>query len=56
MSAENSSTHTHLCARCNQQFECDGDECEQFHFSTCPNCKPNLDSDAPAATARATGG
>jgi hypothetical protein len=44
--------HTHLCRNpeCNRAFDCDGDDCEQFHFSTCPDCRrPKVEPDAPPA-------
>jgi hypothetical protein len=40
-------THTHLCQECNLQFQCDGEDCEPFHFSVCPVCVLVIKPDAP---------
>ena len=50
MSEGDSNTHTHLCAKCQQQFECGKTTCEKFHYSICNNCAPPdiQDPDAPS--------
>ena len=52
-----SAKHTHVCAKCNRQFECGGETCEAFHFSLCDNCQPKqIDPDAPESPKPEEGG
>lgn len=31
--------HLHLCNLCMNEFNCSGDDCSEFEFQTCPECK-----------------